>query len=469
MILKKFQHDVILKKIGAIADKNDMKVWAVGGYVRDRLLEKSVNEIDFVVLNDGPAFARLALEGCGGSDFVIYPKFETASFKIENLKCEFVTARKESYVKHSRNPLVEKSTLKDDLLRRDFTVNALALSVNKKSFGHIHDPLKGRKDIKNRLLKTPLDPAATFSDDPLRMMRAARFACQLEFEIAPEVMEAMRNERERIRIVSQERITEELMKMLSQKKPSIGLSILQQTQIMDIVFPELAALAGVEQRDEHHHKDVFEHTLKVVDNVAAANGNLMLRFSALVHDIGKPRVKQYVKGIGWTFHGHEWVGVKMLKSIIPRLKLSRDFLKYAEKLTNLHMRPIQLIGEDVTDSGMRRLLLHSGEHLEDLMTLCRADITSGNPGRVAKHLANFNRVAQRLQEVEEKDRMRAFQPPLRGDEIMSICGLNPGPAVGSIKKEIEEAILDGRIPNEYEAAKDYLYKIKDRFIERDET
>ena len=451
----------LLEKIGKMGDDTGVDVYAVGGFVRDHLMGNRTQEIDFVVIGDSPKFAEQARKELGGRGLVVYPKFGTASFLWDDYKLEFVTARKESYRQNSRKPVVTESDLLTDLTRRDFTVNTLAMCLNSDRFGEIIDPFDGRGDIVKKLIRTPLDPVQTFSDDPLRLMRAARFASQLDFKIEPDTLKAMEKERERLRIVSQERITDEFLKILGHRKPSIGLRILRRTRVLDMVFPELMHLIGVEQRDTYHHKDVFEHTLKVVDNLAKKSDNILLRFTALVHDIGKPRVKRFVEGSGWTFHGHELVGVRMLKRICPRLRLSREFLKYSQKLTRLHMRPIQLIGEEVTDSAVRRLIVQAGDDLEDLMLLCRADITSGNPARVKQHLANFDFVARRIEEVEEKDRMRAFQSPVRGDEIMAVCGIEPGPRVGIIKKMIEEAILEGEIPNEYQAAYEYLLKIRD--------
>jgi len=452
--------DKILPMIGRVGDERGVKIFAVGGYVRDTILGRDVDEVDFVVVGDGPGLAREAVNKLNGHGFIVYEKFGTASFLLENYQFEFVTARAEKYSAGSRNPEVRQSSLEEDLKRRDFTVNTLAMSVNEAGYGKIHDPFNGRSDIGKKCIRTPLEPGATFSDDPLRIMRAARFASQLGFEIYPETLAAMKSEKDRLKIVSQERITTELLKVLSHKKPSIGLQILQDTGVLEIIFPELSVLSGVEQRDDYHHKDVFDHTLKVVDNAANLTDDPLLRFTALVHDIGKPRVKRFEKGIGWTFHSHELVGERMLKGICRRLKLSNEYRNYSQKLTRLHMRPIQLIGEDVTDSAVRRLLVLAGEVVEDLMTLCRADITSGNPKRAKKHLANFDYVASRMKAVEEKDEMRAFQSPVRGDEIMEICELQPGPEVGRFKKMIEEAILDGKIPNEYKAAREYLFSIK---------
>ncbi len=453
--------ETLLKKIGLLADNEGIPTFAVGGFVRDRLLGIEAPEIDFVVVGDGPAFAAKARETLKGHGWIVYEKFGTASFMVDDIRVEFVTARKESYRDNSRNPDVEAADLSEDLSRRDFTINALAMPVSAKGLGEILDPFGGKKDLKRRLIRTPLDPSATFSEDPLRIMRAARFASQLGFQIHPAALKAMESERQRLKIVSQERITAELLKILSHSKPSIGLRILEETNVLEIVFPELMQLVGVEQRDDYHHKDVFDHTMKVLDNVAEISANPQLRFAALVHDIGKPRVKRFVEGTGWTFHGHELVGVKMLKHIIPQLKLPNEYYKYGKELTRLHMRPVQLIGEDVTDSAIRRLLVDADDKIDDLMTLCRADITSGNPKRVENHLKNFDYVNRRMKEVEEKDRLRAFQSPVRGDEIMQTLGIPPGPEVGILKKQIEEAILEGLIPNEHDAAFEYLLKIKD--------
>jgi putative nucleotidyltransferase with HDIG domain len=417
-----------------------------------------------VAIGDGIAFAETAKARLGGTGFVVFERFGTASFVLDPFKLEFVGARRESYDVHSRKPSVESAGLLEDLARRDFTINTLAMGVRNSDFGNLVDPFNGRRDMDARLIRTPLDPEKTFSEDPLRILRAARFSSQLSFKIESATLAAMRKERDRLRIVSQERITDELLKILSHPKPSVGFRTLRDTGVLDIVFPELAALSGVEQRDEYHHKDVFEHTLKVVDNIAKADGKLLLRFLALVHDIGKPQVKRFIDGVGWTFHNHEKVGERMLKRICTRLKLPNEYLRYGQKLTQLHMRPIQLIGGDVTDSAIRRLLFQAGEDIDDLMVFCRADITSDNPRRAERHLTNFDAVVQRMQEVEEKDRMRAFQSPVRGDEIMALCGLAPGPLVGILKTMIEEAILDGLIPNEHDPARDYLLKIKDEVI-----
>lgn len=462
----KFSYEThkILKHIGHLADETGIPAYLVGGAVRDALLGKEPSELDFVVLGDGIAFAEKAYTKYAGHGLVRFDRFGTASFFLGDRKLEFVSARKEMYEKGSRKPHVSSASLEEDLPRRDFTINALAMGIQNHNFGKIIDPFDGQKDIELKTIRTPLNPFLTFSEDPLRILRAARFASQLQFSIAPETLQAMREERERLRIVSQERITDELLKILSHPKPSIGFRILQNTGVLELIFPELAGLSGVEQRNTYHHKDVFEHTLKVVDNIAKVSDKLPLRFAGLVHDIGKPVVKRFIEGVGWTFYNHENIGERMLKRICTRLKLPNEYLKYSQKLTRLHMRPIQLIGGHVTDSAIRRILVQAGEDIEDLMILCRADITSGNPKRVQTHLANFDWVVQRMKEVEERDRMRAFQSPVRGDEIMRVCGIEPGPLVGRLKSRIEEAILEGEIPNDHDAALEYLLKIKDSII-----
>jgi poly(A) polymerase len=455
----------LLRTIGRIGDEAGVPVFAVGGAVRDFLMGGDPDEIDFVVVGNGPAFADATRIQINGHGFVVFERFGTASFLVDGFKLEFAGARRESYQADSRNPHVEAGGLADDLTRRDFTINAIAMGIQEGNYGQLTDPFDGRKDISAKLIRTPLDPEKTFSDDPLRILRAARFAGRLGFKIHPDTLAAMSRDRDRLKIVSQERVTDELLKILSHSKPSVGFIVLQDTGVLEVIFPELSALAGVEQRDDYHHKDVFDHTMKVVDNVAKASGKLLLRFLALVHDVGKPQSKRFVEGTGWTFHNHENVGERMLRRICLRMKLPNEFKDYSQKLTQLHMRPIQLIGGDVTDSAIRRLLFQAGEDIDDLMTFCRADITSGNPRRAEKHLANFDQVMKRMLEVEEKDRMRAFQSPVRGDEIMALCGLTPGPAVGRLKTAIEEAILDGIIPNEHDAAREYLIKIKDRIPE----
>ncbi|MGH7455591.1 MAG: CCA tRNA nucleotidyltransferase, partial [bacterium] len=394
----------------------------------------------------------------------VYRNFGTAMLKWDDMQLEFVGARKESYRGDSRKPQVEPADLPADLSRRDFTINAMAFALNANNFGALVDPFNGMKDLQARLLCTPLEPSTTFSDDPLRIMRGIRFATQLDFTIDEKTFKGMRDMRERLRIISQERITDELLKILAAPKPSIGLRLLDDAGVLEIIFPEFVALKGVEEYKGYFHKDVFNHTLMVVDNLAAMSDKISLRLAALVHDIAKPRTKAFIHGKGWSFHGHEDVGARMLPSIFNRLRLPNDWLKYVQKLTRLHLRPIALTEEECTDSAYRRLLFQAGEDLEDLLMLCRADITSGNVKRRERHLVNFDFVVKRLNEVEEKDRMRAFQSPVRGDEIMQVCGLTPGPLVGKLKTAIEDAILDGKIPNEHEAALAYLLTIKDEVL-----
>lgn len=456
-----------LISIGKIADREGFEVYAVGGYVRDMLMGKTAEEADIMVVGDATVFATAVAKEFGKKPDAIYKRFGTALVVIDGMKIEFASARKESYEKKSRKPSITPADFKDDLSRRDFTINAIAASLNTPAFGNITDLFGGIGDIVNKTLRTPLDPFKTFEDDPLRIMRALRFASRLEFNIDSNTLEAMNQMAQRLSkgVVSQERITNEFLLILSTPTPSIGLNLMYLTGVMDHVFPEISNLAGVDQRNEYHHKDVFRHTLTVVDNISKNTDNVWLRFSALVHDIAKPMTKRFVEGEGWTFHGHEERGARMMKSLFNRLKLPLTQLPYVEKLVRMHLRPIPLAKEEVTDSAIRRLAADAGEDIEDLLMLCRADITSKNPEKVSKYLSNFDLVEKKILEVSEKDKLRNFQSPVRGEEIMSICGLSPCKTVGIIKKQIEEAILDGIIPNEYEPAKRYLYLIKDDILE----
>ncbi len=457
-------NNTYLKRIGAVADARGTEAYVVGGYVRDLLLGKEVNDIDIVVVGSGIEFAEAVAVAMKKRKIVTYEKFGTAMMPTEGGKIEFVGSRKEQYNRDSRNPVVEVGTLEEDLSRRDFTVNAMAASLNAGSWGELADPFRGTDDLQKKIIRTPLDPSATFDDDPLRIMRAVRFAAQLGFTIEPSVMDAIAPIRDRLSIISQERITEEFMKIMASPAPSVGLRLMFDTGIMRIVFPEVADLSGVDQRQDHHHKDVFLHTCQVVDNISAMTDNIYLRLAALLHDIAKPKTKKFVDGIGWTFHGHEEIGARMVKHIFRRLKLPFDHIPYVEKIVRLHQRPMQLVDETVTDSAVRRILFEAGEQIDDLMTLCRADITSKNPKLVKQYSENYDQVYAKMKEVEEKDRMRAFQPPVRGDEIMTLCGLPAGKLVGVLKSRIEEAILEGRIPNEHEPALRYLLEIKDEVI-----
>jgi len=455
----------IIRRIGEIADELKLEAYVVGGYVRDKLLGKTCKDIDFVIVGSGPEFAKSVKKKLNARALVIYERFGTAMLDYRQHKLEFVGARKERYNTNSRKPEVSEGRLEDDLARRDFTINAMAFSINAHSWQQIMDPFNGRGDLEKRILRTPDDPVITFEEDPLRIMRAIRFATQLDFKIEEKTKEALGEMRDRLRIISQERITEELRKILLTKQPSIGFKLMDETGVLDIVLPQIAKLKGVEEINGYYHKDVFLHTLKVVDNVATVSDNFALRFTALFHDVAKPTTKQFKDDTGWTFHGHDEIGARMMKKICRQLRLPNELCTYTEKLIRLHMRPIQVADEGVTDSAIRRLLVQAGEEVDDLLTFCRADITSGNPERVKNHLQNFDRVVKRMHEVEEKDRMRQFQSPVRGDVIMQVCNIAAGPAVGKLKSMIEEAILDGTIPNEYDAAYDYLLKIKDTVLE----
>ncbi len=456
----------LLKEIGLMADRRNIPAYVVGGYVRDKLLGRPVKDIDIVVVGDGVAFAREVAASWKRDNLVIYETFGTAMLPVDDYKIEFVGARKESYSKKSRKPRVEGGTLEDDLRRRDFTINAMAASLNAKERGAVTDPFHGRQDLQKKILRTPLDPQETFDDDPLRILRAIRFASQLKFSIQPDVLKAAGEMARRLEIVSQERITDELLKIMESPSPSVGLKLMFETGIVGIVFPELADLSGVEQREEYHHKDVFFHTLKVVDNVARTSDNLWLRMAALLHDIAKPRTKAFKENIGWTFHGHEEAGARMVKPIFRRMKLPFEHIPYVEKLVRLHLRPMALVDQGVTDSAVRRLMFEAGEEIDDLMMLCRADITSKNPKLVEQVKKNYDLVMKKMGDVEEKDRWRKWQPPLRGDEIMKICRIQAGPLVGELKQRITDAIVDGVIPYDHDAALAFLLQIKDNILKK---
>jgi len=447
-----------------VAEEKNIKVFIVGGFVRDLILQREKNEIDFLIIGDGTAYASELAKALGVSKISIFKNYGTSHFKFNNFDLEFVGARKESYKKESRNPLVSAGTFEDDIKRRDFTINTLAISINKKSFGEIADTFNGLDDIDKKIIKTPIDAEITFNDDPLRILRAFRFAAQLNFSIDEKINLAAGKLKERLGIISQERITDEFFKILSSPQPSIGLKLLFYSGVMEIIFPEIAKLSGVDQRKDFHHKDVFLHTCQVVDNISKATDNVWLRFAALVHDIAKPQTKRFVEGTGWTFHGHEELGARMMKDIFTRHKLPFNKLEYIEKLVRLHLRPIALAKEEVTDSAIRRLIVSAGEDLEDLITLCRADITSKNPEKVSKYLDNYERVMKKVWEVDEKDKLRAFQSPVRGEVIMEVCNLKPSKKVGEIKAAIEDAILDGKIGNNYEEAYQFLLSIKEKFL-----
>jgi poly(A) polymerase len=458
--------DETLRRIGAVADRENVAAYAVGGYVRDRARGVDVHDTDIVVVGNGVEFAKSVAKEFAVAGPVVFEKFGTAMLLVGDRKLEFVGARKESYRRDSRKPRVDVGTLEDDLSRRDFTVNAMAASLNEGSLGNLLDPFDGQSDLRDRILRTPLDPAETFSDDPLRIIRAMRFAAQLGFTVEPHVLAAAANMANRLEIVSQERISDEFLKILSSRQPSLGIQLMHETGVLRVVFPEVAQLAGVEQRKDFHHKDVLQHTLQVVDKVAAVSGNLWLRMTALLHDIAKPKTKAFKQGTGWTFHGHEELGARMIKPIFHRMRFPLECVPYVQKLIRLHLRPQALVDDGVTDSAVRRLMFEAGKDIDDLMVLCRADITSKNQKFVEKVRANYEQVLKRMEEVEERDRIRNWQPPLGGEEIMSVCGIPEGPVVGILKDAITDAILDGTIPNDHDAASQYLLSIKDGILSR---
>ena len=453
----------ISKVISELSDETQINAFLVGGCVRDLMLNPLAEsiDVDIMVEGDGIDFAEKLARKINVPKIVPFKKFATAKIPFKEYEIEVASARLEKYNESSRSPSeVVMSNIEDDLLRRDFTINAMAVSLNKENFGEFFDPFNGMEDLSNKILRTPLDSDTTFSDDPLRMMRAAYFASKLSLDIDPSCLESIKNNAERITIVSQERKTNELLKILGTKKPSIGLNILQEAGLMEFVFPEIAVMYGLDQSNEYHHKDIFYHTLEVVDNAAQLSDKLDLRLAALVHDIAKPKTRRLSKSKGYTFYGHDDVGARMLKGISSHMKFSNSTRDYIAKLTALHLRPISLAKKDVTDSAIRRLIVDAGEEIDDLMKLCRADITTKNPKNITKYLGNFDRVEKRMNEVIEIDKLKAFQSPVRGDEIMKMFDLGPGKEVGKIKTMVEDAIINGEISNDYSSAMSFLDQIK---------
>jgi putative nucleotidyltransferase with HDIG domain len=452
------EENQLLEQIAKVAQSLSVETYVIGGFVRDKILGRNTKDIDIVCVGDGIQLAEAFAKSLHPkAQVAVYKNFGTAQVKTDTFEVEFVGARKESYRSESRNPAVEQGTLVDDQNRRDLSINAMAISLNAQNYGTLIDPFDGMNDLQSQWLRTPLDPVQTFIDDPLRMMRTIRFAAQLDFTVDPIALSAITENAARIDIISQERITDELNKIILCKKPSIGFLLLYQTKLLHRILPQMVDLAGAEYIDGKGHKDNFHHTLQVLDNICEDTDNLYLRWAAILHDIAKPATKKFEAGKGWTFHGHEWLGAKMVPSIFKRLKLPlNEPMKYVQKLVQLHLRPISLTKEDITDSAIRRLLFDAGNDIDDLMTLCKADITSKNEKKVKRFRENFNLVKKRIAYVEENDMIRNWQPPISGEIIMETFGLSPSRAVGDIKTAVREAILDGVIRNNYDEAYAYM-------------
>ncbi len=459
MNLKHYLKHDIFGIISDIASDMQVESYVIGGFVRDLILERQSKDIDIVVVGSGIDLAKNIANKIGDTKVSVFKTFGTAMLKYNDLEIEFVGARTESYKRESRKPIVEDGTLQDDQNRRDFTINTLALCLNREKFGELVDPFNGLDDLKNKIIRTPLDPDITYSDDPLRMMRAIRFATQLEFKIDKKSLASIEKNKERIEIISKERIIDELNKIVQTKQPSIGFKILSKTGILEIIFPELENLKGIDVQSGKTHKDNFYHTLEVLDKIAKYSDNIWLKWAAILHDIAKPKTKKFYKKLGWTFHAHDHKGAEMVPKIFQKLKLPmNDKMKYVQKLVALHLRPIVLSEDFISDSAIRRLLFDAGDEIDDLMGLCEADITSKNMDRVKRHLKNFEIVRQKLKDIEEKDRIRNWQPPISGNVIMETFSINQCKEVGIIKKSIREAILDGEIENTYKDAFNFMLK-----------
>lgn len=462
---KKINSHPIIRQVADIAHEANLETYVVGGFVRDLMLNRPLKDIDFVVIGSGIELAKKVADKLKIKRVVTFENFGTAMVPYHELQLEFVGSRKEAYFdRGTRRPTVASGTMEEDLERRDFTINAMAISLNKENYGDLLDPYSGMKDMDMRIMRTPLNPEMTYDDDPLRILRGIRFSAQLGYDIDPGSFDAITKVKERLQIISQERITDEFLKILKSPVPSVGFKLMYETGILELLHPELQAMVGIEQIDGLGHKDTFFHTLQVVDNICETTDDVWLRLSALWHDIAKPRTKKFTPGKGWSFHGHDDVGARMIPGMFKKHKLPMEHLKFVQKMVRLHLRPIALVKDQITDSAVRRVLFEAGEDIESLMKLCHADITTKSYHRKKKYQDNYSRVLQKMKEVEEKDRLRYWQPPVSGQDIMELCEISPSPMVGRIKSAIEEAIMEGEITNDREAALTYLQVHKEEWL-----